>query len=176
MAYQELTTDEIASETWRQIPSLPNYEVSDLGCVRQRKTNRPLKAYRTHNGYLRIELSRSGKRINKSIHELVMSAFVGSRPGGFQVNHIDGDKVNNHLSNLEYCTPQENTDHAIRIGIRNIAPKGEKCAASKLTEAQIIKIREMVAHGVTQRLVGELFHTTQSNVSRIVSKESWAHI
>ena len=71
-------------------------------------------------GYLWIELyhpTDKSKRIRKAIHSIVAQAYLGDRPLGFHVNHKDGVKENNSVSNLEYVTPKENIRHAFRLGL-----------------------------------------------------------
>ena len=70
------------------------------------------------NGYMQVGLSIDGKTATRYVHGLVAEAFLGLRPTGYDVNHIDGDKANNAVLNLEYCTRSENHRHAFRIGIR----------------------------------------------------------
>ena len=74
------------------------------------------------SGYHKVKLSSKGRQRMHSVHSLVMAAFVGVRPNGLVINHKDGDKLNNRVSNLEYCTYRENWLHALRTGLsRSIA-------------------------------------------------------
>jgi hypothetical protein len=94
-----------------------NYEVSNLGRVRNRTTGTILKAAPKGNNYRKVGLKDStGKRITCRVHRLVMAAFRCESK--YPVNHIDGNKGNNKLENLEYCTPAQNTAHAIELGLR----------------------------------------------------------
>lgn len=68
------------------------------------------------NGYLRVAIIVGKKIRHKTIHSLVAEAVYGPRPEGYQVNHKDGNKLNNHPDNLEYVTPQQNTLHSIEMG------------------------------------------------------------
>ena len=109
-------------EEWRDIPNYEGlYQVSNLGRVKSlaRKTNqtnknrhvkeRILCQSKNKYGYMTIVLRRDNKRFNHIVHRLLMSAFKGCSE--LPVNHIDGNKSNNIISNLEYCTYQENTIH-----------------------------------------------------------------
>lgn len=66
-------------------------------------------------GYQQVTLSREGKRTSKYVHVIVAETFLGSKPKGYEVNHIDEDKTNNALSNLEYVTPKYNNNYGTRI-------------------------------------------------------------
>lgn len=105
----KLTTNDLL-ETWRIIPGFENYEVSNLGNVRK-IDGKVMKQFPLSNGYMKTLLRANGVRKNVLIHRLVMSAFVGACPDGKQVNHIDENRANNMLSNLEYVTPSENIRH-----------------------------------------------------------------
>lgn len=93
----------------RVIPEYPAYHISDNGTLY--KDFRPRKAYMhksRSNIYLRASVYVNKVRIRKFIHELVALAYHGPKPPGYQVDHIDGNTLNNHWSNLEYVTHDEN--------------------------------------------------------------------
>ena len=84
------------------------YEVSDEGRVRNKNTGRILKPNKINKGYLQVILCKDGERKPALVHRLVAKAFI-SNPNHYpQVNHIDENKSNNHVENLEYCTNQYN--------------------------------------------------------------------
>lgn len=125
--------DNGAHEEWRQIKGYEGYyEVSNLGRV---KRIEGIKNYRnnvisckenitngtiTKFGYLRTGLSVKNKRKSFMIHRLVLSAFIENTNNKRCVNHIDGDKQNNNILNLEWVTDKENRDHAIKNGLVDI--------------------------------------------------------
>ncbi len=100
---------------WKSITEFPNYSVSSLGEVKNTKTNRVLKTWKNNSGYLCISLYKGGKKYNKTIHRLVATTFLGK--SSLEVNHIDGDKENNTLPNLELVTSKENKAHAKKLGL-----------------------------------------------------------
>ena len=108
-------------EEWRDIPEYEGlYQASNLGRVRSlprtTTSGRIIKPYNNpHNGYVYVTLSKNNRRIGKRLHRLVIGAFNGESE--LQVNHIDGDKRNNKLDNLEYCTQSENMKHAYKLGL-----------------------------------------------------------
>lgn len=99
---------------WKEIKGFENYEVSNCGEVRNKTTGRVLKPSVTHNGYLRVTLCSDGKQTNKSVHRLVSGAFIPNPDNKSDVNHIDEDKTNNSVSNLEWLTHKENANHGTR--------------------------------------------------------------
>lgn len=78
-----------------------------------------LKNYKAKNGYYVVNLNKNGKYHQRYVHSLVAEAFFGERPNRYTVNHIDGNKLNNHISNLDYCTYLENNKHAVEMGLNN---------------------------------------------------------
>lgn len=103
-------------EVWAKIEGYPNYEVSSFGNVRRR--GRILKP--KNRRYLQVHLSLKGVCKGHSIHRLVAEAFIPNPDNKPQVNHIDGNKHNNHVSNLEWVSPSENIQHAIKNGLIKI--------------------------------------------------------
>jgi hypothetical protein len=99
-----------AQEVWKNIVGFENYEVSSFGNVRNKKTGRVLKAC-NHGGYYYNVLSKDGKCVSHSVHRLVCEAFISNVENKQHVNHKDKNSLNNHINNLEWMTPQENSIH-----------------------------------------------------------------
>lgn len=106
-------------EYWRTIPSFPVYSASNLGRIRNEGTGRIMHTFMTPRGYLSLTLRRDNQQITQSVHRLVAEAFLGGPHPELDVNHIDGDKTNNCVENLEWCTRLENVRHAVRTGLRH---------------------------------------------------------
>ena len=109
------------TETWKYIPGYDGiYSVSNMGRVRsesrfdsigRRIEERIMRQGKHKDGYAQIDLLKDGKRIKMLVHKAVMLAFVGECPDGCEVNHINEDKTDNRLENLEYITHLANTRH-----------------------------------------------------------------
>lgn len=99
-------------EEWRKIEEFPNYSVSNIGRVRNDLTNTLLSGYLAKVGYYMISLLKHNKCIHRSIHRLVAMAFIPNPENKPTVNHIDGNKQNNCVENLEWATYSENNYHA----------------------------------------------------------------
>lgn len=106
---------------WRKIEGFENYSVSDTGLVRNDDKGNVLRPFDKH-GYLIAELWKDKKRYRFFVHRLVATAFIDNPKDLPVVNHIDGNKRNNHVSNLEWCTAEYNNDHAIQTGLTKTVP------------------------------------------------------
>lgn len=104
-------------DEWRQIGD-SHYSVSPDGRVRNDETRKLKTPVETKDGYLRTDLyNGNGKRVTKRINRLVAEAYIPNPDNKPQVNHIDGNKKNNDVNNLEWSTGSENMQHAFRTGL-----------------------------------------------------------
>jgi hypothetical protein len=92
----------------------------------------------------------------------------------YEHNHIDGNKLNCHVSNLEWVTPVQNINHAIALGLRR--NYGERHKNAKFTELEIIEIRRRRANGEQLKTIANDFHTSTSMISIIANRRGWKHI
>jgi hypothetical protein len=102
---------------WKSIDGYDNYEISDEGRVRNSKTGRVLKPSCSRGGYEKVNLRSNGVQKSAKIHRLVAENFIPNDDYSKVVNHKDGNKINNSVTNLEWCTPSENNRHAFRHGL-----------------------------------------------------------
>ena len=131
---------------------------------------------RTYNktnlqGYYMIRLRRKVYPVHQ-----VIAVAAGLDVLNKHINHINGIKSDNRISNLEAVTAQENTVHAWETGL-NKANVGEKANSSKLTENKVSEIRKLYSSGnYSQRQLGKMFGVRQQSIFQIVNKLSWKHI
>lgn len=114
------------------VPGFTGYAVNRVGQVRG-KFGRVLAPSPNSNGYPSCYLYEEGKQSTCTVHSLVMLTFVGPRPEGRECNHVDGDKTNNRVENLEWVTHSQNVLHALHV------LKFHK--SRKLTTEQVHRIR-----------------------------------
>jgi hypothetical protein len=160
---------------WKYIPGYnKRYKIYKDGRIWSRRSKRFLKEQTDHYGYRYYILCIDSKLKNKTTHRWLWESFVGAVPKGKQINHIDGNKLNNSLDNLELSTPKENIQHAWRMGLcrRSL---GSKTNNSKLLECDIAKIFRLHKRGLSQCKIAKKFSVTQSNISRILNKQTWRH-
>lgn len=109
-------------EEWREISDCPGYEVSNTGKVRNTNYHRQGKTKLIattvdEGGYVLVHMSVGGRSISRRVHRLVAETFIQNPFRKAQVNHIDGNKKNNGVENLEWSSPKENSEHASRTGL-----------------------------------------------------------
>lgn len=107
----------------KTIKDFNNYEIDELGNIY--RNNKKIKPQLNNNGYYRVGFWKDGKVIKKYVHRLVAETFIPNPMNKSQVNHIDGNKLNNSVGNLEWATPKENIIHSFKKGLSFI-PKGKE--------------------------------------------------
>lgn len=129
------------------------------------------------NGYVKNALIlKDGKSKFYFRHRLVMMCFEPNKNfENLQVNHIDGNKLNNSFENLEWCTNQENRIHAVKIGLA-ASLKGEENPVSKLLESQVIDIIQDLLHGIPYSQICKKYNCSKSTISAIKNKRNWSYL
>lgn len=159
-------------EVWKAVPGYEkNYEVSKEGFVRSALSKRILKISLNSHGYPSVILYKNGKGTRKKIHPIVAACFIGPRPDNLTINHLDGNKLNNRVSNLHYCTHKENMQHASEMGLLRC---GERCPQAKLTEDMVRMIR-MFPH-IPDRKFAKMFGVVRSVISDVKHYRIWKHV
>lgn len=187
------------SERWRQFRNW-DYEVSNLGDIRRMSTGRMMKQT-TSRGYNRVCLCFAGKARTLLVHRVVAEVWI--RPDlNMHVNHIDGVKTNNAVSNLEWVTPKENIAHSVSSGLHptgarngvNTKPhtrafgdkngmrlhpdstmKGSRNPQSKLKESDIGAIISRRKDGESLKAIAVDYGVSFSLISKICRGRFWKH-
>lgn len=100
--------------TWKKIECFPNYSVSNTGLVRNDDTGKLVKSYKSSTGYSITHLSKDKRKYNVKIHRIVAQAFIPNQRNERCVNHINGNKQDNRVENLEWCSHSWNNIHSYR--------------------------------------------------------------
>lgn len=195
------------TEIWKEVFD-GFYEVSSEGNVRRAKPGtatfigRPVLPMCSANGYAQVALSSPSASRRAYVHHLVAEAFIGPRPEGHVVNHIDAVKTNNAASNLEYITARANALHACEVVRRRRGPtmparplkgtprgdahwsrrtpdrvaRGERMGGSKLAANDVRGMHALRALGVTVQSIADVVGLSLGQASRILRGERWAHV
>lgn len=160
-------------EGFEIIKDFPNYMINKKGEIYTLNRNKMLSQKQDKDGYFYVGLCKNGTVSTKRVHRLVLLQFCPiSNPQDYVVNHIDGNKQNNNLDNLEWCTPYENLLHAIRIGIYN--PNGEGNSHAKLSNKDVSEIRRLYKAGYKIADIQKIYNTvTWENIKLIVTNQTF---
>lgn len=150
-----------------------NYYARDDGTIYSETSNKILSPQLDKNGYEKVQMmSTDGKRHRYSVHRLILENFNPiDDMDKMQVNHIDGNKRNNRLSNLEWVTNYENTQHAIQNKLRDTT--GENNPSAKLTKEDIYNIVELFQKQFSCAAISKMYGVNASTIERIKRRESW---
>lgn len=153
--------------TWEKVEGFENYSISEDGDVRNDTTMKLLKQHTNNKGYFMVNLWRNNKGYWKTVHRLLATTFIPKPEGKDCINHIDGNKQNNRLNNLEWCTPSENQLHRSRVLNKVRTPK----EALEITRIPIIcvetgKIYESISEAA--RMCG----LWQQNISSVLNSST----
>lgn len=146
--------------------TIDDYDITESGEVINKHTGKCLKGQKNGKGYLRVGI---GKKL-MFIHRLVAEKYVPNPNNLPQVNHKDGNKLNNCVDNLEWVSNLENRKHALKNGLHTV---GEKCSWSKLSQAQVDFIRKHSE--ITSKEMAKIFEISDSHVREIRRNVSWRH-
>lgn len=180
-------------EIWKDIPNYETcYRASNLGRIRSldrleyRYNNSTVKSLHNKRGiilktkitaknYLGVSLCKNGKIKYFSVHRLVCLTFHKNPKNKSQVNHIDGDKKNNIASNLEWCTPSENSLHALFTGLKKPL-LGENNPNAKISNQTAIAIKNRCLAGESASTIMKALGVSRSRVSEIKRGVAFAHL
>lgn len=180
------------SDEWRSVVGYEGlYEVSSNGVVRSldrvvTRTVRSVTSTYIRKGavmsqnkkgsdYMRVCLSKDSGSDKHYVHRLVAEAFWENPLNLPCVNHLDGNKMNNHKDNLKWCTYEENNRHAKSLGLNTVS--GENCHLSKLSKLDVLDICEKLdSHKMSYREIADHYNITPENVSNIDKGKTWKSV
>jgi hypothetical protein len=142
------------------------------------RNDRILKPSINNAGYYSLTICHKGSKKMMMIHRIIAETYITNQFNKLEVNHIDGNKLNNHIDNLEWVSSSENKKHAYTHNLMN-ALKGEKSKLSKLTEIDIKWIRDNYKKGVKgfgYISLSKKFNCHKSTIEDIIKYKTWKHI
>jgi hypothetical protein len=152
----------------QQHPKYKNYYISENGDVF--RENRKLKTRITKFGYVQTWITENSKTHYKFIHRLVAETFFPEQENGYEINHINGIKTDNHVSNLEWVKRADNIKHAWDKGLYK---KADKSPNSKLKTEDVLKIKELKRQGLSYNKIGKMFNVNHATIRNIWLGNNW---
>ncbi|MDB4302121.1 NUMOD4 domain-containing protein [bacterium] len=176
-------------EVWKDVEGYEGtYQVSNLGNVKSLDRNVIYKDGKTvpykgetkskvidKYGYEYVGLYLNQKHKQGMIHRLVAKAFIPNINNKPQINHIDGNKLNNKTENLEWVTNRENIDHAVKTGLLDKVT-GENHYKSKLTNKDVLVIRKRVENGETYQTIANDYGVVKSTIGFLINGKTWSRV
>ena len=139
---------------------------------KQKIKGKIIRQRKNANGYIHLTLFDCNQKCHhKSLHRLLAENFIPNPENKLQVNHRDGNKLNNQISNLEWVTQSENITHAFKLGLM---PKGSKHFNSKLDEIKVSEIRSL--KNLSTHEIAKIYNVAASTIGKILLKKSWKHV
>jgi len=155
------------------------YQVTNHGRVWGVKSRKWLRLvpYSTDGKYLKVNLCKNGVATNCDVHMLVIRAFKPKPELMYEMyrecRHLDDNGHNNHIDNLEWGTRSQNYEDRVRNGTGN---EGERNAQAKITEQDVIDIRQQYAEGKSVTELLKIYPLARNNIWKILNRQSWAHV
>jgi hypothetical protein len=183
-------------EVWKDVVGYEGlYQVSNFGNVRSldRIVNKPngvsylrkgkiCTQSKSNLGYMTVGFTVNNKKVNKYVHRLVAEAFITNMNNYLQVNHIDCDKTNNRMYNLEWCTNSQNHIHASKNGLNKlhlhrVVYSGEENCRSLLTKEQVLEIKQKyIPYKYSAKKLSKEYGVSESCITHILNNTSWKEI
>lgn len=156
---------------WQQLKDYPKYAVHPDGHIKNLESGCVLAYVKMKKGYKRVTLMQSdGTKTNQFIHKLIMLAFVGECPIGYNIDHEDRDPSNNKLTNLKYIISGDNSAQS------GDSLQGENAQAAILTTAQVKEIRRLHNYDISKMELSKKYRVARRTISDIINRNTWSHI
>lgn len=122
---------------WQELKENNNYEINDIGQVRNKKTKKVLNYWKSSNGYLQVSLCNKGKQKTYYVHRLVANNFIENKNNYKEINHIDCNKENNSIKNLEWCDRKHNIKEAYRNNLIKLVCGKDHPSSKKIKQTDL---------------------------------------
>lgn len=184
--------DQLEGEVWKKVNikgvRRNSYRVSNMGRVYSLISNQFMNPIKKSTGYycIKLRMEEESKAKQFFVHRIVALAFIHNDDPDFkiQVNHIDGNKANNTVSNLEWTTPWENDHHSVLLGLKKMS--GEDNPKAVLTYEIVAKICNLYNRGMSESEIAEILKTTEKsqkerpyskiklNIHDVITRKYWS--
>ena len=174
-------------EEWKDIDGFDGfYQVSNTGKIRSKGASNGMKDGRwhlrslslNHDGYFKVRLAKGGKDITQRVHTLVAQAFIPNPNNYETVNHIDGNKTNNNVENLEWADRHQQLYHAYKMNLKK-PMQGKLNANAKLSDDDVRYIREHYKRRSTEFgtvALGRMFGVSNRVIGLVVAGKSYKNV
>lgn len=150
-----------------------NYLISSEGEVYSENKAEMLAINTMHKGYAYVTLWINGVSERWRLHRLVATVFIPNPEGKLEINHLDGNKLNNCVANLEWCTRAENALHAM---VEGLYLKGEEVYNAKLTVEKVSTIKELMVAGLSNQEIANRYGVDNGGINAIRKLKNWKHV
>lgn len=147
------------------------FEISKCGIIRNAKTKAIKSQYVSDTGYYMITISKNNRSKPYRVHRLLANNFIDNIGNLKEVNHIDGNKLNNELINLEWVSHFGNMQHAFSTGLANNT--GMKNGMAKLNGIKATEIKDLLKQSVSQYKIAEMYNVSRSAILKIHLGKTW---
>lgn len=162
-------------EYWEESQRVSGWRISNTGKVYSDKSGKLLKQQLTgpnRKKYFSVSIRESGKVKHLKVHRLVAEEFIPNPDNKPCVNHKDGNKLNNHVDNLEWATASENSFHAVDTGLN--PKRGKDNPNVKLSQEQVNEIRTVYFHSkISQSALARKYNVHQTTIHSLLKYETW---
>lgn len=170
-------------EVWRNIDENGHYRISSMGRVESVKrfangrntSGRIMKLKPDKRGYLNVNITLDGEKVTKKVHRLVAEAFIPNPEKKPTVNHKNGIKQDNNLSNLEWHTWDENKNHAVENKLMR-GLRGEDSPRSKISKEMAIEIKKRLSQNERPVRISRSLRVSEAIVVKIKTGKTWVHL
>jgi hypothetical protein len=164
------------SEIWKPVPNYDGiYEISNHGNFAVLKQDgRVLRKLNSSTHYLSVSCKSLNGETQKTlyIHTTVAHVFLGNRPDGMIIRHLDGNRFNNHIDNLAYGTPKQNYEDVVK----HKTQKGSNNGMAIINESGAKAIKFLVKNKISHKLLSEAFDVSLGTIYAITSNRNWKDV